>query len=242
MNQKTPKLRIAAVGDLHGHEASVGLHAPFFKQVSEEADVLLLCGDLSNNGLPEEAKSLAQDLSNCAIPILAVLGNHDYESGRIVEFKKILSDVGVWFLEDESRWIDDVGFAGARGFGGGFDNYMLSSFGEPATKMFVGEAVSQALKLENQLKNLDTPNKIVVLHYAPIVDTVKGEPLEIYPFLGNSRLGEVIDRFDVKAVFHGHAHHGSYEGKTSKGITVYNCTYEMMKKKNPNKPFAFIEI
>lgn len=236
------KLKIAAVGDLHGHEASKGLHASLFRQVSENADVLLLCGDLSNNGLPEEAKNLAYDLANAHIPILAVLGNHDFESGQVVEFKKILTDIGVWFLDDEPRIINNVGFAGARGFGGGFDNFMLSSFGEPTTKMFVGEAVSQALKLETQLKNLDTRLKIVALHYSPIVDTVKGEPPEIYPFLGNSRLAEVIDRFDIQAVFHGHAHHGSYEGRTSKGIPVYNCTYEMMKKRNPEQPYAFIEI
>jgi Icc-related predicted phosphoesterase len=241
MNQEN-KIRIAAVGDLHGHEASAGLHRQIFQTASEKADILLLCGDLSNHGLPKEAENLAHDLAGARIPILAVLGNHDYESDHVEEFKKILTTAGVKFLEDEPYEMQGVGFAGVKGFGGGFGKFMLSPFGEAAIKEFVSETVRESLKLESQLRGLETPKKVVMLHYAPILETVVGEPLEIYPWLGSSRLAETIDRFDVSLIFHGHAHHGTYEAFTKKGVPVYNCTYHMMKQKNPEQPFVLIEI
>jgi Icc-related predicted phosphoesterase len=236
------KLRIAAVGDLHGHEASAGIHREFFEQVSRDADVLLICGDLSNHGLPKEAENLAHDLSASTIPILAVLGNHDYEAGKTEEFKKILTDAKVKFLEDEPYEIQGVGFAGVKGFGGGFGSHMLGPFGEPAIKHFVQEVIRESLKLEGQLNTLSTEKVVVMLHYAPIVETIMGEPLEIYPWLGSSRLAETIDRFKVDAIFHGHAHHGTYEGKTKKNVPVYNCTYHMMKQKDPAQPYVLIEL
>ncbi len=241
MNQKN-KLRVAAVGDLHGHEASAGLHREFFQAVAERADILLLCGDLSNHGLPREAENLAQDLSGSKIPILAVLGNHDFEAGDTDGFKKVLSDAGVKFLEDVPYEIEGVGFAGVKGFGGGFGKYMVTPFGEPAIKEFVGETLQECLKLENQLRALDTEKKIVMLHYAPIPETVHGEPLEIYPWLGSSRLVETIERFQVSAIFHGHAHHGTYQGFTKKNVPVYNCAYHMMRQKDPQHPYVLIEV
>jgi Icc-related predicted phosphoesterase len=241
MNQKN-KVRIAAVGDLHGHEASAGLHRDFFQNVGKNADILLLCGDLSNHGVPKEAENLVHDLTGIGIPVLAVLGNHDFEANQTEEFKKILSDGGVTFLEDKPYELQDIGFAGVKGFGGGFGKYMLGSFGEPAIKEFVAETVSEALKLENQLHALETPKKVVMLHYAPIPETIAGEPLEIYPWLGSSRLIETIERFGVSVIFHGHAHHGTHMAHTKKGVPVYNCTYQMMKQKYPNQPYVLIEL
>lgn len=236
------KLRIAAVGDLHGHEASAGLHRKFFESVGQKADILLLCGDLSNHGLPIEAENLAHDLAGMKIPILAVLGNHDFEADKVDEFKKILTHAGIKFLEDEPFEIGNVGFAGVKGFAGGFGKYMLSPFGEPAIKEFVAETVRESLKLESQLQALRTPKKIVMLHYAPIPETIQGEPLEIYPWLGSSRLIETIERFSVQAIFHGHAHHGTYHAVSKKGIPVYNCTFHMMKEKDPTQPYVLIMV
>jgi uncharacterized protein len=239
---QTNKLKIAAVGDLHGHEASVGLHREFFQNVGGNADILLLCGDLSNHGLPKEAENLAHDLQGIKIPVLAVLGNHDFESDKTEEFKEVLTAAGIKFLEDQPFELNGVGFAGVKGFGGGFGKFMLGPFGEPATKEFVAETVRETMKLESQLQALSTEQKVVMLHYAPVPETIKGEPLEIYPFLGSSRLIEIIERFNVSAIFHGHAHHGTYEAITKKGVPVYNCAYSMMKEKNPERPYVLFEI
>ena len=144
--------------------------------------------------------------------------------------------------ETETFELNGVGFAGAKGFGGGFDNRMLTPFGEDAIKQFVTEAVNESLKLEVALNNLRTERTVVVLHYSPIAATVVGEPPEIFPFLGSSRLAETIDHFDVNVVFHGHAHHGTYEGKTTKGTPVYNCCVQIMQQMNVERPFALIEV
>jgi Icc-related predicted phosphoesterase len=193
--------------------------------------------------MPAEADRLVADLRHCPIPVVAVLGNHDFQSGRVDDVKRILRDGDVKLLdEDETFEFKGVGFAGVKGFGGGFDRHMLTSFGEDATKNFVTEAVNESLKLEVALKSLDTKRIVVVLHYAPIAATLVGEPPEIFPFLGSSRLAETIDHFDVDAVFHGHAHHGTFQGKTLKGIPVYNCCVQMMRQISPDLPFALVEI
>jgi Icc-related predicted phosphoesterase len=205
--------------------------------------VLALCGDLTNLGMPQEAERLVNDLRSCRIPVVAVLGNHDYQSGRAEELKQVLRAGKVIVLEEtETFEIKGVGFAGAKGFCGGFDKHMLAPFGEDPIKHFVNEAVSESLKLEVALNSLRTLKTVVVLHYAPIPGTVVGEPLEIYPFLGSSRLAETIDHFDVSVVFHGHAHHGSYEGKTVKGTPVYNCCMQLMQRINPDQPYALVEV
>jgi Icc-related predicted phosphoesterase len=174
---------------------------------------------------------------------VAVLGNHDYQSGKAEEVKQILRAGKVVVLEEtETFELKGVGFAGAKGFCGGFDRHMLAPFGEEHIKQFVGEAVNESLRLEVALKSLRTEKTVVVLHYAPIAATVVGEPPEIFPFLGSSRLAETIDHFDVNVVFHGHAHLGTYEGKTTKGIPVYNCCMQIMEKVNPERPFAVIEV
>ena len=236
-------IKVAAVGDLHVHDKPVdGSLRTLFADISTHAEVLALCGDLTTMGLPSEAENLAAELTACAIPVVAVLGNHDHESGQVEEFKKILKAAKVHFLGDETFIYKDVGFAGVKGFGGGFNRYMLTSFGEEAIKKFVGEALHEALKLENSLSSLNTEKTVVVLHYSPITATLKGEPVEIFPFLGSSRLAETIDLFDVSVVFHGHAHHGSYEGKTNKGVPVYNTCLELVRAKDPAQPYVLVEM
>lgn len=236
------KIKIAALADIHVGQNSKGSFVDIFSQISNEADVLLLCGDLTTRGLPEEIEILAQDLTACKIPVLAVMGNHDHESGKHEELKQILIRSRVNVLDGTADVINDVGFAGTKGFCGGFDKYMLSSFGEEPIKKFVDSGVQESLKLEKAISSLQNEHKIVLLHYSPILETVKGEPEAIFSFLGSSRLAEPIDRYNVSAVFHGHAHHGSPEGKTIKGIPVYNVAYPLLKKASPKKPYKIIEI
>jgi len=225
-------IRIAAVGDLHIHKTSKGALQPLLSPVNEGADVLLLCGDLTDYGLPEEAHILAQELKSAVrIPIVGVLGNHDYESGKEREVRAILTDVGVELLDGEATEIHGVGFAGVKGFIGGFDRGTLGACGEAAIKRFVQEALDEAMKLESALARLRTPRRIAILHYSPVRATVEGEPLEIYPFLGTSRLEDPLDRYAVDAVFHGHAHNGSPQGRTRAGIPVYNVALPLIRKR-----------
>ena len=243
MSEGPASLRVAAIGDLHVHQNPSDVLQGLFDKISNNADVLALCGDLTNVGLPQEAERLANDLRSCRVPVVAVLGNHDYQSGRADEVKRILRDGKVAVLDEtETFELNGVGFAGTKGFGGGFDNHMLAPFGEEAIKQFVTEAINESLKLEIALNGLRTEKTVVVLHYAPIAATVVGEPTEIFPFLGSSRLAETIDHFDVNAVFHGHAHHGSYHGTTVKGIPVYNCCLHLLQKMNPQQPYAVVEV
>lgn len=233
-------LRVAVMADIHTHEALHESLEPVFAEIGVTADVLVICGDLTHIGVPAEARRLARELAVCKIPILAVMGNHDHHSDMGHEVKKIL-EKQVTFLEDETFTKDHVGFAGTKGFGGGFDNYMLSYFGERPTKEYVNAGVNEALHLENDLRSLTTPKLVVVLHYSPIEATVRGEPREIVPFLGCSRLAETIDRFHVSFVVHGHAHFGTHEGKTSKGIPVYNCAKDLLMREK-GKPYVLFEL
>jgi Icc-related predicted phosphoesterase len=237
-------VRIAAVSDIHYSKNSPGALQPLFAQITESADILVLAGDLTDYGLPDEGKVLARDLTAIVkIPIVAVLGNHDYESGEEGELVKILSDAGVKMLDGDTFETHGVGFAGVRGFCGGFGRGALGAWGEPIIKEFVHEAVNEALKLEAALARLHTEHRIAILHYAPIRDTVEGEPLEIYPFLGSSRLEEPLARFDVTAVFHGHAHKGKPEGATSTGIPVFNVAHPVLKAAYPDRPaFRLLEV
>ena len=230
LERRPGPVRLAAIGDLHAHATQHGAFRPLFAEVSERADVLALCGDLTNLGAPEEAEALAADLAALRVPAVAVLGNHDHH-GQPAEVKRILKRASVHFLDEEEFELGEVGIAGVKGFAGGFDGRMLSSFGEEAIKRFVGEAVNEALALENALKSLTAPRKVVAMHYAPIPDTIVGESPEIFPFLGCSRLAETLDRFDdVALVVHGHAHHGSYEGRTRKGIPVFNVCSAVLQR------------
>jgi len=223
-------VRLAAVADLHCTKTAPGALAALFEEVGGKADVLLLGGDLTDYGLPEEAHQLARELSGVKIPILAVLGNHDCESGKEAEVTRILAEAGVRVLDGDGVEILGVGFAGVKGFAGGFGRRTLEPWGEPVVKAFVHEAVSEALKLERALARLRTPQRVALLHYAPIEGTVEGEPREIFPFLGSSRLEEPLNRYRVSVAFHGHAHRGAPEGRTSGGVPVFNVALPVMRR------------
>ena len=237
-------VRIAAVSDVHYGKASQGMLLPLFTEIARHAEVLVISGDLTDYGLAEEARALAKDLTSAVkIPVVAVLGNHDYESGQEGEVARILTDAGVHLLDGDSVEIAGVGFAGVKGFAGGFGRGALGAWGESTIKHFVREAVDEALKLESALARLRTPSRIAVLHYAPIRETVEGEPLEIYPWLGSSRLEEPLARYQVHAVVHGHAHKGSPQGKTAQGIPVYNVALPVLKEHYPDRPpFRVLEV
>lgn len=244
MNDPSPTeaLTLAAIGDLHVTETCHNRYRALFEEISEAADVLALAGDLTNFGKTSEAEILAEDLRACSIPIVAVLGNHDYECGVADEIATILQQAGVTMLGEQATVIDGVGFAGAKGFIGGFGRGELGAFGEEAIKAFVDESRNEARLLENALRSLRTERVVAVLHYAPIPETVEGEPLEIYPFLGSSRLAHAIDRFDnVKAVVHGHAHRGAYSGRTPGGVPVFNCA-QFVVEPAFGRPYALLEI
>lgn len=235
-------VRIAAIGDIHVTRTSQSSLQPLLAPLNDAADVLLLCGDLTDYGLPEEAHVLARELATVRIPIVGVLGNHDFESGRADEVRRILCDAGVKVLDGEATEVHGVGFAGAKGFCGGFGRGTLGAWGEQAIKSFVQEALDEALKLESALARLRTERRVAVLHYAPVVGTVEGEPVEIYPFLGTSRLEEPLNRYPVDAVFHGHAHRGAPEGRTTGGSPVYNVALPLLRRLQPESPIRIVEV
>jgi Icc-related predicted phosphoesterase len=235
-------MRVAAIGDLHVQENSVAPYRDMFAEISLTADVLVLCGDLTNFGRTSEAEILADDIKSCSIPVLGVLGNHDYECGQPEKVCEILQSAGMKVLDEQAVEIDGVGFAGVKGFMGGYGRGELAPFGEPIAKAFVDEVMNESRKLENQLRTLRTERSVAVLHYSPIEGTIEGEPPAIYQYLGSQRLCDPIDRFDhVKAVVHGHAHHGSYEGRTPRGTPVYNVAQFVLKPLF-GKPYAVLEI
>jgi Icc-related predicted phosphoesterase len=230
------------MGDLHVGENDRQPFRQVFSEVSAEADALALCGDLTNYGKTREVEILAEDLLACAVPVIGVLGNHDYECGQHQEVCRILSQAGVRLLEGEAYEVRGVGFAGGKGFVGGFGRYMLSAFGEPEIKTFVQTSVEENLRLETSLRMLRAERVVVVLHYAPVPDTLQGEPPEIFPFLGNSRMAETIDRFDnVGLVVHGHAHRGSYAGRTPRGRPVFNCALPVLMRQS-GRPYAIFDV
>jgi Icc-related predicted phosphoesterase len=244
MNTAQDIVRVAAVGDLHCPKIAPDMLQRLLAQASTQADVLLLCGDLTDYGRPEEAHLLAKACTTqVKIPILAVLGNHDYETGKSEDVQQILSDAGIIILDGDMCELHGIGFAGVKGFAGGFGQYALQPWGETSIKQFVHEAVDETLKLESALAKLRTPQRIAVLHYSPIRDTVVGEAPEIFPFLGSSRLEEPLNRYAVTAVFHGHSHHGSPEGRTTGGIPVYNVAAPLLHHVFPDQPpLRLIEI
>lgn len=240
------KTRIAAVGDIHVRETDRGKWREYFKEVSAKADVFIICGDLTDTGDEAEAQVLAEELKACTIPVVAVLGNHDFEKGRHKLIRQIIQNDKVHILDGEAIVIGKLGFAGIKGFGGGFDNYMLAMFGEESMKAYVQAAVDEALHLDRALSRLDANpdniKKIAILHYAPIKDTVIGEPEPLFPFLGCSRLAEPLNRREVVAVFHGHAHHGTLEGQTSGGVKVFNVSRPILLKAGYSQPVFIYEV
>lgn len=208
------------------------------------AEAIVLCGDLTDLGLAEEARVLVKEMVPAkSTPTVAVLGNHDYESGEVDQVKGILAEAGVTVLDGEAVEIEGVGFAGAKGLGGGFGQRALQPWGEEIMKRFVHEAIDEALKLESALAKLRTSRQVVALHYSPVRDTVEGEPAEIFAFLGSSRLEEPVNRYAASVVFHGHAHRGQPEGKTAGGIPVYNVALPLLQRLYPDRsPFRVVEI
>jgi Icc-related predicted phosphoesterase len=246
MADEPKKQRIAAVGDIHVKESDKGKWIEYFKEISRQADILLICGDLTDTGDESEAQVLSDELRACSVPVVGVLGNHDFEKGRHKLIRQIVQKENIHILDGEAVVINEIGFAGVKGFGGGFDNHMLSMFGEGAMKAFVQEAVDEALRLDRALARLDAEHicsrKIAIMHYSPVKDTVAGEPEVIYPFLGSSRLAEPLNRRQVIAAFHGHAHVGSLQGKTSSGIPVYNVAKPILTKAGYKCPFYLLEL
>lgn len=235
-------VRVAALADVHVHEENRDQWHELLARVCAEADILILAGDLTRRGLQREGEVLAEGLAACRLPVVAILGNHDVECGEEDEIVRLLCSAGVKMLDDEPCEIAGVGFAGTKGFCGGFDGHALAPFGEAMIKQFVRESLDEALRLETSLQRLRTEHKIAVLHYAPIRATVEGEPPEIFPFLGSSRLADPLDHYGVSAAVHGHAHHGSPEGTTHGGIPVYNVAFPLMQELDADRPYRVIEL
>jgi Icc-related predicted phosphoesterase len=239
-------IRIAAMADIHVRETDKGAWTACFRQISENADILVIAGDLTDTGDEQEAEILSAELKQCTIPVIAVLGNHDFEKGRQKLIKQILLNNDVHILDGEAIVVKGIGFAGVKGFGGGFDKYMLSMFGENAMKAFVQEAVDESLRLDRALARLDQDHpgikKIAVLHYSPIAETVAGEPEAIFPFLGSSRLADPLSRRNVVAAFHGHAHAGTLTGSLSGGVRVFNVARPILEKNGYSCGFFTFEL
>ncbi|MVZ67437.1 metallophosphoesterase [Sphingobacterium sp. DK4209] len=240
------KKRIAAMADIHVKSTDRGIWRDTFELLNAEADILVICGDLTDTGDEDEASVLGEALNSLHIPVIGVLGNHDFEKGRQKIIKQILTEHKMILLDGEYAVAGDIGFAGTKGFGGGFDQFMLSVFGEDMMKQFVHEAVNESLQLDRALTRLEqehpTLPKVALLHYAPIRNTVKGEPEQLYPFLGSSHLGEALNRRNVAVAFHGHAHGGTVFGQTSSNIPVYNVALPLLKNQQLGKHYMVIEV
>jgi Icc-related predicted phosphoesterase len=246
MADENKKTRIAAIGDIHCRTTDKGQWVECFKEVSAKADIFLIAGDLTDTGDEDEARVLAEELKLCSIPVVVVLGNHDHEKGRHKMIRQIIQNENVHVLDGESFVLNGIGIAGVKGFGGGFDNHMLSMFGEEGMKNFVQEALNEALHLDRALARLDQDHenikKIALLHYSPIKETVQGEPEVLFPFLGCSRLAEPLSRRGVVAAFHGHAHVGQLEGEAAGGVKVFNVARPVLQKAGYGLPFFLFEV
>jgi Icc-related predicted phosphoesterase len=242
MTGTTDALKIVVVGDLHVTEDAVAPFKEMFAEMSRTADAVVLCGDLTNLGKTSEAEILAEDLQACEVPVLGVLGNHDFHCNQPEKVAEILRQAGMIVLDEQAVELHGVGFAGVKGFMGGFGRGEIHNFGERPIKSFTQVALDEARKLENALRTIRADRALAVLHYAPVVDTLAGEPPEIHQYLGSQRLADAIDRFDfVTAAVHGHAHHGTHRGRTRRGIPVYNCAQPVLRREL-GRSFALLEI
>jgi Icc-related predicted phosphoesterase len=234
-------VRIAAVGDIHVAEDTQGRLRRHWLELDGQADVLLLAGDLTNVGNGAEIEAVVAELRDLPVPVVAVLGNHDFHCDNAHGMRRALASIGVTVLEGESVTLElaggTVGIAGAKGFGGGFAGACGHKFGEPEMKAFVQLTQQEAHRLEASLRSLRADYRIALLHYAPIKDTLAGERLEIYPFLGAYQLGEAVDRAGADLVLHGHAHHGAEKGVTPGGIPVHNVAMPLIKR-----PYAIFTL
>lgn len=235
-------MRVAATADLHFTPARFGALHDQLNRVRDEADVFAVAGDLTNFGRPDEMEPLLNVLVRLRLPIIVVLGNHDYESDRQNDLIRMMTQEGIKVLDGSAYERDGVGFAGTKGFVGGFGRGVLTAFGEPEIKTFVRASIDEALKLERAMSQLRTKKRVILLHYAPIAATIQGEAPEISPFLGTSRLAEVIDRNGADLVLHGHAHNGRCDGKTAAGIPVHNVAITLLQSQNPPAVFRVFDI
>lgn len=236
-------LRVAAVGDFHCGVGDVGAFRELFSDANVKADVLVLAGDMTRRGELAEFKVVAGELADVKIPIVGVLGNHDYEANQVAEGSAELASRGIHLLDgDGFQLLEHVGFAGVKGFMGGFGRGTLTSFGEPETKAFVGTTIAQVQALELALRRLATPIRIAVTHYAPILATCLGEPEMIHPYLGTDRLAEPLDRYGCTVAFHGHAHSGTPSGHTTGGVPVFNVSLPLLRREDPKRSFLVYEI
>lgn len=227
-------IRIAAAADVHLGAASRGRYGPQLSGLREEADVLLLAGDLTNYGTPEEAAVVVEELAGCGVPVVTVLGNHDHESDQGDKVTEVLEGAGIRVLEGDSLVLDvggvRLGVAGTKGFGGGFKGASGSDFGEPEMKAFVRHSKALAGQLRDALTSLECDLRVALMHYAPVPETLVGERLEIYPFLGSYYLGEAVDAGGAALALHGHAHAGAEEGMTPGGVPVRNVALAVIRR------------
>ncbi|GLZ58992.1 metallophosphoesterase [Micromonospora sp. PSH03] len=227
-------IRIAAVGDVHLDEDVVGRFRPALEELPECADVLLLAGDLTRHGTEAEARCVAEEFGGLAVPVVTVLGNHDHQCDQVPQVVKVLEDAGITVLEGNGVVLDcaggRLGIAGVKGFGGGFAGRCASDFGEPEMKAFVRTTTDSADRLGAALRSLDCDMLVALTHYSPVPDTLAGEPLEIYPFLGSYQLGQAIDSAPTALAVHGHAHAGTERGTTPGGVRVRNVAHPVIKQ------------
>jgi Icc-related predicted phosphoesterase len=236
-------IRVAASGDLHFGDDSTGTFGPTMEGLEERADVLLLAGDLTKLGRPQEAEILAEELAQAPVPVVAVLGNHDYHSDKSDQVRKVLEDARVQVLEGEIAVFEcngsRVGIAGIKGFCGGFAGACATDFGEPEMKDFVRETKGAADRLGEALESLHADVRLALMHYSPVKETLHGEPPEIYAFLGSYLLAEAVDHHGADLVLHGHAHRGTEHGVTPGGVPVRNVAQPVINR--PYRVFVFGE-
>ncbi len=235
-------MKIAATADVHARAGDADRLRAIAEAAGRDADVLVIGGDLTDLGKPEEAKALLQALEACSVPIVATLGNHDHEGGDVAVISRFITDFGVHLLDRSSVAIDGVGFAGVKGFCGGFDRALANAFGEDLFKAWVTEGLMEARALESELRGLGTERRVAVLHYAPVRATVEGEPPEIFPFLGSSHLADALDHGGAHVAFHGHAHNGSFAGETPGGVPVFNVSVPVLQSEGFEQPYFVFEV
>ncbi|MFC7545761.1 metallophosphoesterase [Plantactinospora sp. GCM10030261] len=227
-------IRIAAVGDVHLDEDVVGRFRPALEELPEHADVLLLAGDLTRHGTEAEARCVATEFGGLAVPVVTVLGNHDYHCDEVPQVIRVLEDAGITVLEGTNTVVDTpggrLGVAGVKGFGGGFAGRCASNFGEPEMKAFVNTTTAIADQLGVALREMECDARVALTHYSPVPDTLAGEPPEIYPFLGCYQLGQAIDSAPTDLAVHGHAHAGTERGTTPGGVRVRNVAHPVIKQ------------
>ncbi len=235
-------MKLAAVADVHFKAENCESDARQFAKLNQLADALVVAGDLTNHGMPEEMRGCLQVLGRVHVPIIVVLGNHDHENGHQDELTGMLRLAGIQVLDGQCFEIDGVGFAGTKGFCGGFAPHELMPFGEQGIKTFVEIAEREAIKLDYGLAQLRTEKKVAITHYSPIKETVIGEPEPIFPFLGSSRLEKALERHRPMLALHGHAHHGSFSGYSQSGVRVCNVALHILRERGEENPFTIFTL